>query len=232
MNNTTENIALNLKAIQQRIHDIERSCNRQTGAVTLLAVSKQQSVDAITTAFKAGQYDFGENYLQEALIKMQTLHDLPICWHFIGRIQRNKVKAIAQHFQWVHTVSRIDIADALNAARPADLPPLNVCIQINIDNEATKTGTNMDEALLLATHIMTLPRLSLRGLMVIPKPDDDIEHQIATFSRIATYQAAINLKLHLSMDTLSMGMSHDFEAAIQAGSTIVRIGSAIFGARS
>lgn len=224
-------ITTNLNAIHQVIRQAEWACCRPSGSVRLLAVSKQQPVEAITEVFDAGQHAFGESYLQEALLKIQALANLPIQWHFIGRIQRNKVKAIAQHFSWVHTVSRHDIAEGLNAARPLHIPPLNVCIQLNIDDEETKAGIHPADVAALASHILTLPRLILRGLMVIPKPEDNMDKQMASFLRVAECMHAINQQLNISMDTLSMGMSHDFETAIYAGSTMVRIGTAIFGER-
>lgn len=220
-----------IETIQHLIRQAEESSHRPLHSVRLLAVSKQHSNDSITEAFNAGVRDFGENYLQEALIKINALAHLPIDWHFIGSIQRNKTSAIAQHFNWVHTVSSRMIAERLNLARPDELPTLNVCIQLNVDDETTKAGIHFDDALSLASHIITLPRLALRGLMVIPKPEKDFEKQVMSFLRIKQYLHEINTQLGLSMDTLSMGMSHDFEAAIRAGSTIVRIGTAIFGER-
>lgn len=224
-------IKSNIQSVKQLIRTAESLCHRPAESVSLLAVSKQQPPEAIIEAFNAGQRDFGENYVQEALIKIHALSSLPIDWHYIGRIQRNKVKLIARHFSWVHTVSSVAIAEGLNAARPHDKPTMNICIQLNIDSEDTKSGISPEEAVSLAAHILTLPRLRLRGLMVIPKVEDDVDKQVATFLRVSQCMQQINQKLNLSMDTLSMGMSHDFEAAIRAGSTIVRIGTAIFGER-
>ncbi len=224
-------IASNITTINQLIRQAESMCHRPSGVVSLLAVSKQHPPEAIAEAFDAGLRDFGENYVQEALLKINALSPLPIDWHFIGRIQRNKAKIIAQHFSWVHTVSSDAIAQSLNAARPQDMPALNVCIQLNIDNEDSKTGVSPEEAVSLAAHILTLPRLTLRGLMVIPKPEEDVEKQVASFLRVSKCMQHINQRLNISMDTLSMGMSHDFEAAICAGSTMVRVGTAIFGER-
>ena len=225
------NIKNRIEAIKQLIHQAEAAGHRPLNCVKLLAVSKQHSADEITEAFNAGLRDFGENYLQEALVKINALSVLPIDWHFIGSIQRNKTTAIAQHFNWVHTVSSQLIAERLNQARPDKLPALNICIQLNIDDEASKAGVHFDDALKLATLIVTLPRLALRGLMVIPKPEQDADKQLQSFLRVMQYLNDMNAQLGLSMDTLSMGMSHDFEAAIRAGSTIVRIGTAIFGDR-
>lgn len=224
-------IKTRIDAIQRLIRQAETSNHRRLNSVQLLAVSKQHSADAITEAFNAGLRDFGENYLQEALIKINALAHLPIDWHFIGSIQRNKTTAIAQHFNWVHTVSNSIIAERLNHARPDDRPKLNICIQLNVDDEPTKAGVHCDDALTLAAHIAALPRLALRGLMVIPKPETDVEKQVTSFLRVTQCLQAINMQLGLSMDTLSMGMSHDFEAAIRAESTIVRIGTSIFGSR-
>ncbi len=224
-------ITQNIKTIQRLIANAEKKFNRAIGSVRLLAVSKQHSPEAINEAFQAGLSDFGENYLQEALIKINQLSHLSINWHFIGSIQRNKTKAIANHFSWVHTVSTRTIAERLNDARPVNMPPLNVCIQLNLDEEKTKGGISFMEATDLAAYISTLPRLALRGLMILPKPITDVEQQYASFLRITHCLQELNHRLQLSMDTLSMGMSHDFEAAIRAGSTIVRIGTAIFGKR-
>ena len=225
-------IISNIQTVKLLIRQAESLSHRPSGSVGLLAVSKQHPPEAIIKAFDAGQRDFGENYVQEAMLKINALSTLPIHWHFIGRIQRNKAKIIAQNFSWVHTVSSDALAESLNAARPQNMPALNVCIQLNIDNEDSKAGVSPEEAISLAAHILTLPRLTLRGLMAIPKPEDDVEKQVASFLRISQSMQQINQKLNSSMDTLSMGMSHDFEAAIRAGSTLVRIGTAVFGDRS
>lgn len=224
-------IASRIITVRQRIRQAEVSSHRPINSVGLLAVSKQHPPEAIVEAFDAGQRAFGENYVQEALVKINKLVSLPIQWHFIGKIQRNKAKSIAQHFSWVHTISSIAVAESLNAARPQDMPVLNVCIQLNIDDEDTKSGVTPQEAALLAAHILTLPRLKLRGLMVIPKPEDDMNKQRTTFLRVSECMQQLNQQLNLSLDTLSMGMSHDLEAAIAAGSTMVRVGTAIFGER-
>lgn len=200
-------------------------------AVTLLAVSKTQPALMIREAFAAGQAQFGENYVQEALEKQSQLADLPIEWHFIGPIQSNKTQLIAQHFAWVHSVDRIKIAQRLNDARPEHLPPLQVCIQINISDESTKSGTSTEALQTLAHAFAGLPRLRLRGLMAIPAPTKDIETQRAQFKAVKkAYEMLINHGFKL--DTLSIGMSDDYLVAIEEGATIVRIGSKIFGART
>lgn len=226
------NIASNIEILKRLIHDAEINYQRPLNSVSLLAVSKQHPVSHIIEAFHAGISDFGENYLQEALIKINSLSDFPIQWHFIGSIQSNKAKAIAHHFSWVHTVSSKTIAERLNHARLESQPKLNVCIQLNIDTEESKSGISLDEVEALAAYISKLPNLILRGFMVIPKPEIDVEKQYVSFLRVTHCLQDLNHRLNLSMDTLSMGMSHDFEAAIRAGSTIVRIGTAIFGHRS
>lgn len=179
-------------------------------------------------AFAAGIHDFGENYLQEALGKQQELADLPLIWHFIGPIQSNKTRAIAEHFAWVHSVDRLKIAQRLSEQRPAALAPLNICIQVNVSGEASKSGCAPDDVPALASAIAVLPNLRLRGLMAIPEPTDDPAAQDAAFARVR----ALQTDLHMPLDTLSMGMSHDLEAAIVQGATWVRIGTALFGARN
>lgn len=199
--------------------------------VKLLAVSKAQSSSVIRIAFQAGQSLFGENYLQEALEKQAELADLPIEWHFIGPIQSNKTQPIAQHFAWVHSVDRLKIAQRLNGARPADLAPLQVCIQVNISHEESKGGVAPIELEALAQSITALPRLKLRGLMAIPAPTDDINQQLAQFKQVRECYDALLTK-GFALDTLSMGMSDDYPIAITQGATIVRIGAALFGARA
>lgn len=221
-----------LQALQNIIIKTATLAHRSPKDIRLVAVSKQRSPHEISEAFHAGQHDFGENYLQEALEKINRLADLPIQWHFIGSIQRNKTKAIATHFNWVHSVTSRLIADRLNEARSEHLAPLNVCIQLNLDDEETKAGVSIKDALILARHIASLPHLTLRGLMVIPKAEIDQEKQYVSFLRVTQCLHDINEQLAISMDTLSMGMSNDYEAAIRAGSTMIRIGTAIFGKRS
>jgi pyridoxal phosphate enzyme (YggS family) len=193
----------------------------------LLAVSKTKPAQALREAYAAGLRDFGENYLQEALGKQLELADLPLIWHFIGPIQSNKTRAIAEHFDWVHSVDRLKIAQRLSEQRPAELPPLNICIQVNVSGEASKSGCTPADLPALAEAISTLPRLKLRGLMAIPEPTEDRAEQDAAFAAVQRLQASLNLPL----DTLSMGMSHDLESAIAQGATWVRIGTALFGAR-
>ncbi|HSI37989.1 MAG TPA: YggS family pyridoxal phosphate-dependent enzyme [Methylotenera sp.] len=198
--------------------------------VSLLAVSKAHPSSAIREAYSAGQTMFGENYLQEALDKQAELTDLAVEWHFIGPIQSNKTQAIAQHFDWVHSIDRLKIAQRLNDARPADLLPLQVCIQLNISNEATKGGVTPHEVEQLAQVITTMPQLKLRGLMAIPAPTNDKNQQRAQFKQVRECYDALLAK-GFALDTLSMGMSDDYPTAIEQGATIVRIGSALFGSR-
>ncbi|HZV99697.1 MAG TPA: YggS family pyridoxal phosphate-dependent enzyme [Methylophilaceae bacterium] len=225
-------IATRLQAVQQRIRAAESAAGRPSDSVTLLAVSKAQPASAIRAAFDAGQRRFGENYLQEALDKQAQLSDLDIEWHFIGPIQSNKTQPIAQHFTWVHGVDRLKIAERLNTARPAHLPPLQICIQVNVSNEASKSGVLPQEVNTLAQAIEKLPRLQLRGLMAIPAPTPDLAVQHSQFRLVRelfeTLRARNNDPL---LDTLSIGMSEDFPIAIAEGATIVRVGSAIFGSR-
>ena len=202
----------------------------QDGQVCLVAVSKTQSSEKVREAYQAGQHAFGENYLQEALNKQVELADLKIEWHFIGPIQSNKTQPIAQHFSWVHGVDRLKIAQRLSDARPLDLPPLQICLQVNISGEASKSGVAPQELLDLVQAIRALPNLTLRGLMTIPEPTDDEALQRQQFKQMRYLLNDLN-KQGFMLDTLSMGMSSDYKIAIEEGATIVRIGSAIFGAR-
>lgn len=220
-------IADNLSTLADRIRSAAQAAGRDPGQVRLLAVSKTKPAAAIREVYAAGVHDVGENYLQEALAKQLELTDLPLTWHFIGPIQSNKTRAIAEHFDWVHSVDRLKIAQRLSEQRPAGLPALNVCVQVNVSGEASKSGCNPDELPALAQAIAALPHLKLRGLMAIPEPTDDPAAQAAAFARVRQLQDSLNLGL----DTLSMGMSHDLEAAIAQGATWVRIGTALFGAR-
>ncbi|PZQ36493.1 MAG: YggS family pyridoxal phosphate-dependent enzyme, partial [Ectopseudomonas oleovorans] len=195
--------------------------------IGLLAVSKTKPAEAIREAHAAGLRDFGENYLQEALEKQTQLADLPLIWHFIGPIQSNKTRPIAEHFDWVHSVDRLKIAQRLSEQRPAHLPALNICLQVNISGEDSKSGCSPEELTALARAVVALPNLRLRGLMAIPEPTDDVAAQHAAFARLRQLRD----ELALNLDTLSMGMSHDLEAAIAEGATWVRIGTALFGAR-
>jgi pyridoxal phosphate enzyme (YggS family) len=220
-------IAANISTLSARISAAAHAVQRDPASVGLLAVSKTKPADDLREAYAAGLRDFGENYLQEALGKQAELADLPLCWHFIGPIQSNKTRAIAENFAWVHSVDRLKIAQRLSEQRPDSLPPLNICIQVNVSGEASKSGCTPADLPALAAAISALPRLQLRGLMAIPEPTDDSAEQNAAFASVRELQASLNLPL----DTLSMGMSHDLEAAIAQGATWVRIGTALFGAR-
>ena len=207
------------------------AAGRTANEICLLAVSKTFPASAIREAYRAGQTCFAESYVQEALAKIAALQDLSIEWHFIGPVQSNKTKSIAENFAWVHSVDRLKIAERLSAQRPAHLPPLQLCLQVNISDEDSKSGVSPDEALALAKDIASLPNLTLRGLMTVPAPSDDEAVQRNAFARLRKLQDEINQQgFHL--DTLSMGMSHDFTSAIQEGANMVRIGSAIFGDRT
>ena len=220
-------LADNLSAISARIASAAQAAGREPASVQLLAVSKTKPASAIREIHAAGVCDFGENYLQEALTKQQVLSDLPLIWHFIGPIQSNKTKAIAEHFDWVHSVDRLKIAQRLSEQRPAGLAPLNICLQVNVSGEDSKSGCAPAELPALAKAVAALPNLQLRGLMAIPEPTDDRAAQEAAFATLRQLQESLGLGL----DTLSMGMSHDLEAAIAQGATWVRIGTALFGAR-
>lgn len=222
----------NINHINQLIRQAEIASHRPKGDVKLLAVSKGHQSCEIEQAYRAGLRDFGESYLQEALAKIQTLSALPLCWHFIGPIQSNKTHGIAHNFSWIHSVSRQKIAQQLDMARPASMPPINICLQVNFDAEESKSGVTPDEIANLASYVLQLPRLHLRGLMLIPKPETDERLQYLSFLRLAQLLDTLNQQLNIAMDTLSMGMSNDMQAAIRAGSTIVRVGTAIFGKRT
>ncbi|WP_153785532.1 YggS family pyridoxal phosphate-dependent enzyme [Pseudomonas sp. EMN2] len=220
-------LADNISVIASRIDSAARAAGRDPASVQLLAVSKTKPASAVREAFAAGLRDVGENYLQEALTKQQALSDLPLIWHFIGPIQSNKTKAIAEHFDWVHSVDRLKIAQRLSEQRPGHLPPLNICLQVNVSGEDSKSGCAPAELPTLAQAVSALPGLRLRGLMAIPEPTEDRAEQEAAFATLRQLQE----QLDLGLDTLSMGMSHDLEAAIAQGATWVRIGTALFGAR-
>ena len=226
---TTE-FADRLRAVRDRIHAAEQRFQRPPGAVRLLAVSKTQPVTAVAAMAAAGQTGFGENYVQEALDKMTELAALALEWHFIGPIQANKTRPIAERFAWVHSVDRLKLAERLSAQRPASLPPLNVCLQVNIDREPTKHGLDPAEVSAIAAAVAVLPRLRLRGLMAIPAPVTDFAAQRPAFARLRTLQDQLTAA-GLALDTLSMGMSDDLEAAIAEGATLVRVGTALFGPR-
>lgn len=225
-----ENIEENLIKIRESIRSFESKYARAPGSVKLLAASKAQSTDKISAAFHAGQYAFGENYVDEALKKMALLADLAIEWHFIGRIQRNKTRKIAEHFAWVESVCNYAIAERLNAQRPESLPPLNICIEVNISDEKTKAGIATNQVNELIKACLSLPKLKIRGLMAIPAPHTDFDANRNEFHKLFIIWNMLRDQ-GISLDTLSMGMSHDFEAAIAEGSTLVRIGTALFGER-
>lgn len=226
-------IADNLRQVYRQIHDAAESAGRSADDITLLAVSKGQPAAALREAYAAGQRQFGENYLQEALDKQQQMTDLTdLCWHFIGPIQGNKTRKVAEQFDWVHSIDRLRIAERLSAQRPAHCDPLNICIQVNIDNEDSKSGVTAAELPALARSIMTLPKLRLRGLMAIPRNRDDGPAQRQAFAKLAGLLHELqNSTETATLDTLSMGMSNDLHAAIAEGATIVRVGTAIFGPR-
>lgn len=222
-------IASCLENVRVRINEAEKKYGQIPGQVKLLIVSKSQSVSAIRAAFEAGQRQFGENYLQEALPKIKTLQALPIEWHFIGTIQSNKIKKIAAHFDWVQSVDSLAIAKRLSAERPASKPPLHICIQVNQDNQPTKRGVMPHQLTGLVKEVLKLPSLRLRGMMAIPEPVLDFEAQRELFFQLRLLWGSV--REIYPWDVLSMGMSNDFEAAIAEGSTMVRIGTAIFGER-
>jgi PLP dependent protein len=220
-------IAARLQAVKRRISE---ALQGDTRPVALVAVSKLQSAGAIREAFAAGQRAFGENYLQEALAKQAALSDLPIEWHYIGAMQSNKARAIAENFDWVHGIDRLKIAEALSRGRPAGRAPLNACLQVNISNEATKGGVAPSGVAALAAAVAPLPGLRLRGLMGMASPGDDVATQRREFASLREASAMLRAR-GLELDTLSMGMTHDLEAAIAEGATMVRVGTAIFGER-
>ena len=225
-------IADKLHAVQARIDSACVAAGHPSGSVRLLAVSKTFGPEAVRQAHAAGQHAFGENYIQEAVDKITALRDLPLEWHCIGPIQSNKTRLVAEHFDWVHSVDRLKIAQRLSEQRPAHLPPLQVCLQVNTDGGPTKSGARPEEVLDLARAVAALPRLELRGLMTIPDPVDSFEAEVALHQRATALLEQVREALGLPhLDTLSMGMTADLEAAIAAGSTMVRVGTAIFGSR-
>jgi PLP dependent protein len=219
-----------LAQIRARIAAAATRYGREPGDIGLLAISKSQSAEAIRTLAQAGQRDFGENYLQEALAKLEALRDLRLTWHFTGQLQANKTRAVAEHFDWVHTLDRERIAVRLNEQRPHYAAPLDVCIQVRLADEQGKGGIEPAAVASLARRVNELPRLKLRGLMCIPPPRAAFEQQRAAFAELAACQQAL-IAQGFELDTLSMGMSADLEAAIAAGATCVRIGTALFGER-
>jgi pyridoxal phosphate enzyme (YggS family) len=220
-----------LQAVHARMAAACLAAGRDPADVALLAVSKTFGAEAVRAAHSAGQTAFGENYIQEAVDKMAALQDLPLVWHCIGPLQSNKTRLVAEHFDWVQTVDRLKIAQRLSEQRPAHLPPLQVCIQVNVDGGATKSGVAPQDLPALAQAVAALPRLQLRGLMCIPDPQPDAEQMKAVFLQARGLYEQLRAT-GLALDTLSMGMSGDLEAAIHAGSTLVRVGTAIFGGRS
>ncbi len=224
-------IAANLQGVKSRIAAAANAAGRAPDAVTLLAVSKTVAASTLRVCAAAGQRAFGENYLQEALDKIGLLSTLGLEWHFIGPLQSNKTRLIAENFQWVHSVERVRIAARLNAARPAHLPPLQVCIQVNVSGEVSKSGIAPGAEVALAAAIRAMPRLSLRGLMAIPEPTPDSALRRQRYAFLRQLQDTL-IALGHPLDTLSMGMSEDLEEAIAEGATMVRVGSAVFGARA
>jgi len=224
-------IASNLQAVQARIAVAAKAAGRLPESVALLAVSKTWPLDCILQAADAGQSAFGENYVQEGVDKAMASANRHLTWHFIGPLQSNKTRPVAEHFAWVHSIERLKIAERLSAQRPEHLPSLQVCVQVNVSGEASKSGCLPAETLALCQAIADLPKLRLRGLMAIPEPTDDPSAQRAAFRRLREIYETIRAA-GLPLDTLSMGMSHDLEAAIAEGATIVRIGTAIFGERN
>ncbi len=221
----------NISKLLERVRRSSQKSQFGNSDILVLAVSKTRSAEEIRAAHRCGLSDFGENYLQEAQDKIAALSDLPLCWHFIGPIQSNKTRAIAEQFDWVHSVDREKIARRLNDQRPEQCEPLNICLQVNVSGEQSKAGVSIDELVALSNAIGQLPRLRLRGLMCIPAPTDNEAQQRATFGRMREALHSLQLE-NPGMDTLSMGMSADLDAAIAEGATIVRVGTAIFGPRS
>ena len=226
-----QNSTLHVNHVRSRIRNAAIAAGRDPGTVTLVAVTKAQTAESARLAATAGVTDFGENYLKEALAKMDQLAELKLRWHFIGAIQSNKTRAIAERFEWVHSVDRLNVARRLSEQRPFHAPPLNVCIQVALVPEPTKGGVSSDELPALALAVAGLPRLRLRGLMCLPPPQPTPNDERAVFARLRAALQDLNAG-GLKLDTLSMGMSADFESAIAEGATLVRIGTALFGSRS
>lgn len=223
-------IAHNIKSIRAQIEEIAQKYARQPDSIQLLAVSKTRPIEDVQAAFAENQHHFGENYLQDALSKIENISESSIEWHFIGPIQSNKTRQIAENFNWVHTIDRFKIAQRLSDQRSPAQKPLNLCIQVNVSGESSKSGIHIEDTLTLAKHISLLPNIHLRGLMTIPAATNDFELQKQSFRLLRELKDEIQSQ-GIELDTLSMGMSNDMEAAIAEGSTIVRIGTAIFGAR-
>lgn len=226
----SQNLSDRLRELRRRIDAAAARSGRTAASVTLLAVSKVQPGELIRAAAADGVRDFGESYLEEALGKFQGLGDLPLIWHFIGRLQANKTRPVAEHFDWVHGVDRLRIAERLSAQRPFHAPALNICIQVNLAGESTKGGVSPADLPALAARVVELPRLKLRGLMALPPEETDPDRQRHWFARLRQLQEQLGAN-GMPLDTLSMGMSGDFESAILEGATLVRIGTALFGPR-
>jgi pyridoxal phosphate enzyme (YggS family) len=224
-------IFANLQAVKSRIAAACVAAGRAPGGVTLLAVSKTWPAEAVRQAADAGQKAFGENYVQEALVKAAALADLGLEWHFIGPLQSNKTRSVAETFAWMHSIDRLKLAERLSAQRPAGLPPLQVCVQVNVSGEASKSGCTAAEAPDLCRAVAVLPNLKLRGLMAIPEPAQESAMAVRRFGELRALRDRLN-EAGMQLDTLSMGMSDDLEDAIMAGATIVRVGTAIFGERA
>ncbi len=230
-------IPANLQAVRHAVEMAARRAGRDPAGIRLLAVSKTKPAEDVCAAALAGQRDFGENYVQEGVAKIEAAARLlpvgqpPLVWHFIGPLQSNKTRPVAEHFDWVHSIDRLRVAQRLSEQRPESLAPLQVCVQVNVSGEASKSGCAPEAAADLCRAVAALPRLRLRGLMAIPAPADDLESQRAPLARLRQLWEALRAG-GLALDTLSMGMSHDLEAAILEGSTLVRVGTAIFGART
>lgn len=224
-------IAANLQAVRQRVEAAAKAARREPADVALLAVSKTWPAASVAEAARAGQRMFGENYVQESVAKIAELREAGLEWHFIGPLQSNKTRAVAAHFDWVHSVDRLKLAERLSEQRPGNLPPLNVCIQVNVSGEESKSGVAPHEVRGLADPIAALPRLRLRGLMAIPEPTGDEARLRSRFATLRRLRDELN-ESGFALDTLSMGMSDDLELAVAEGATMVRVGTAIFGART
>jgi pyridoxal phosphate enzyme (YggS family) len=235
MSSSYEQLQASLTLLTERITEAAARAHRLPGSVTLVAVSKTFPASDVLALARCGQRHFGENYVQEALAKIAAVRaaapDLPLQWHFIGPIQSNKTRPLAEHFDWVQSVDRLKIAERLSEQRPADLPPLNVLLQVNVSGEASKSGVLPDDVPLLARAISALPALRLRGLMAIPEPADDPRRQRIPLAAMRLLYDSLRAAQYEQWDTLSMGMSGDLEAAVAEGATMVRIGTALFGAR-
>jgi len=224
-------IKQNLENVRNRIHNAENEYEREAGSVSLIAVSKTKPIELIQAAVEAGQTLFGENYVQEAVHKIEQINNPSLEWHFLGPIQSNKTRIIAANFAWVHSVDRLKIAQRLNEQRPDNLPKLNICLQVNISEEETKSGVSASELSALVDSVLGLSNITLRGFMVIPQKSMSLEEQRKPFAAMRKAKKGIEKQFDIKLDTLSMGMSADLEAAIAEGASHVRIGTDIFGAR-